>query len=119
MLTTDDMLPWDIAPYKSKFIIIIIITLGKDFIGYSNILSVDILNKLFVLLLLGEMKKCDVTASGVIETGEQYGMHLETQVCLTLPEEGYYVVMAATQVMAPTQTYIAKLLGITTNEYVY
>ncbi|KAF6024631.1 hypothetical protein EB796_017075 [Bugula neritina] len=58
----------------------------------------------------------DVVFSGVVETGEQYPMHMETQVTLAVPQEGHYLLLSATQVMAVMQTQVAALLALETNE---
>ena len=65
------------------------------------------------------MAKCDVVVKGSVSTGEQYAMHTETQISVVQPEEGYYVVFSATQVINNVQNSVATLLGITTNEYEY
>lgn len=70
----------------------------------------------FGLFITGAMAKCDAVVSGSVSTGEQYPMYTETQICVVQPEEGYYVVFAATQVISTIQGSVASLLGITTNE---
>ena len=65
------------------------------------------------------MAKCDVVVKGSVSTGEQYAMHTETQISVVQPEEGYYVVFSATQVINNVQNSVATLLGIGTNEYVH
>ena len=63
----------------------------------------------------GALKTADLVVSGTVETGEQYPMHMETQVCLADPQEGYYILHAATQVMMQMQTSVAALLGVGKN----
>ena len=63
----------------------------------------------------GALKTADLVVSGTVETGEQYPMHMETQVCLADPQEGYYVLHAATQVITQVQTSVAALLGVGEN----
>lgn len=58
----------------------------------------------------------DEVISGTVEAGAQYPMHMETQTCLAEPQEGHYVLHAATQVMGPMQHSVAAMLDIGTNE---
>ncbi|XP_067931825.1 uncharacterized protein [Watersipora subatra] len=62
------------------------------------------------------LKSCDVVVTGAVETGEQYPMYTEPQVCLTDPQEGFYILHAATQIMGDMQGSVAALLGINKNE---
>lgn len=66
--------------------------------------------------MTGAIAKSDIVVSGSVSTGEQYAMHTETQTTLVQPEEGYYVVFSATQVIHTVQNSVARILGITTNE---
>ena len=73
------------------------------------------LSLLYVFLCTAALKTCDVVIEGTVSTGEQYGMHTETQNCTALPQEGYYILYASTQVINGTLNTAAKVLGIPAN----
>ena len=76
------------------------------------------LSLLYVFLCIAALKTCDVVIEGTVSTGEQYAMHTETQNCTALPQEGYYILYASTQVINGTLNTAAKVLGIPANMWV-
>lgn len=70
------------------------------------------------LHFVAALKTSDAVIEGSVSTGEQYGMHTETQNCTAIPEEGYYTLYASTQVMTGTLNSAAQVLGINANMWV-
>lgn len=59
-----------------------------------------------------------MVVEGAVEVGEQYAMHMENQICVALPQEGFYVVYASTQYITKVKNTIASNLDIGANLYV-
>ena len=66
--------------------------------------------------VLGVLQTCENIVTGTVEIGSQYPMHMETQICLAQPHEGYYKLQAATQVVAQMHDNVAAILGVDMNE---
>ena len=66
----------------------------------------------------GALETSDVVVEGAVEVGEQYPMHMENNICLVVPQEGFYIAYSSTQSIADVTAATIAVLGVKASWYV-